>query len=52
MSEQQVIDVPCDFCGFDGPHPVHLDEELRQFIAECGQCSAEFGVPAEAVEHG
>lgn len=45
----QVIDYPCDECGYDGPHPVHLDESLGQHVAECGGCGPEFGVPAEAV---
>ena len=44
-----VTDYPCDECGFDGPHPVHWDDELGQHIAECGSCALEFGVPAEAV---
>jgi hypothetical protein len=44
-----ITDYPCDECGYDGPHPAHWDEELRQHIAECGNCALEFGVPAEAV---
>jgi len=49
-----VTDYPCDECGFEGPHPVRWDEELGQYVAECGnsECAVEFGVPEEAVADG
>jgi hypothetical protein len=46
---KQVEGVPCEECGYDGPHPVHRDEAVDQYVAECGSCHAEFGVPPEAV---
>lgn len=45
-----VTGYPCDECGYEGPHPVHYDPQLKQFVAECGDCYLEFGVPREAVE--
>lgn len=44
-----VNDYPCDECGYDGPHAAHYDEGLRQWVAECGGCGLEFGVPKEAL---
>ena len=49
MPERTVIDYPCAECGLEGPHSAHYDEDLRQWVAECGECLLEFGVPEEAL---
>lgn len=43
------MNYPCDMCGYDGPHTAHYDDVLGQWVAECGSCYQEFGVPGEAV---
>lgn len=45
----EVRDYPCDICGYDGPHAAHYDDALGQWIAECGDCAQEFGVPKDAI---
>lgn len=50
MAERTVTDYPCDECGYDGPHNAYYPADLRQWVAECGNCGLEFGVPEEALD--